>query len=174
MSEKIKIQAKGETGPAYWLTLFLLGAASIVLFALMVITCVDVAGRNLFNSPLTGSTELTEFALAILVFATLPVVSWRNEHVVVDLLDNLFSSKAAQIRTVLIQLTTAVALFFLGNRIHVLGGRSLEYGEVSEYLNFPPGYIILFMAYMCWFTALAAATYGIYRVFKVSRKYNTY
>lgn len=154
----------GETGPARWLTLFLLGVASVTLFLLMAITCVDVVGRYFFNSPLTGSTELTEFAMAILIFTTLPVVSWRNQHVVVDLLDRWFSGTAARVRTVVIHIISAVSLGYLGQRIQVLGNRSLSYGELSEYLHFPPGYIMLYMAGMCWFTAALLITYGIYRV----------
>lgn len=61
--------------------------AGAVLFALMALTCIDVAGRYLFNSPVWGAFELTEMMLAALIFAALPLVSLRNEHVTVDLFD---------------------------------------------------------------------------------------
>lgn len=164
------IQSHGETGPVNWLALFLMTVASITLFILMTITCVDVAGRYFFNSPLTGSTEITEFAMAILIFTTLPVVSWRNEHVVVDMLDSMFSGTAAKIRTIIVHVISAFALGWLGQRIHVLGNRSLEYGEITEYLHVPPGYLILYMSYMCWFTSALLMTYGIYSVIKTPNR----
>ncbi|SEB19258.1 hypothetical protein SAMN02745729_1443, partial [Marinobacterium iners DSM 11526] len=41
-----------EKGPALWLAFFLEVVASVVLFILMALTCVDVVGRYVFNSPL--------------------------------------------------------------------------------------------------------------------------
>ena len=63
------------------------GASSLVLFALMVMTCIDVIGRYFFNSPLDGATELTQLMMGLIVFAILPTVCYREEHVSVDLLD---------------------------------------------------------------------------------------
>ncbi len=131
--------------------------------ALMLITCIDVFGRYLFNNPLTGSTELTEIAVGIVIFSVLPIVSWRNDHVVVDILDHFFSRRVHMIRTIVINLLISVALVFLGQRIYVLGQRSLSYGEVTEYLAIPLGWMMIFIAIMCWVTALAVVTLGIVR-----------
>lgn len=129
----------------------------------MLITCVDVFGRYLFNSPLTGSTELTEIAVGIVIFSVFPIVSWRDEHVVVDILDHLISPKIHLIRTILINLLVSGALVFIGRRIYVLGARANEYGEVTEYLHIPTGWPIIFFAVMCWLAALSVITLGIYR-----------
>ncbi|MCP4388486.1 MAG: TRAP transporter small permease, partial [Gammaproteobacteria bacterium] len=126
--------------------------------ALMLITCIDVFGRYLFNNPLTGSTELTEIAVGIVIFSVFPIVSWRNDHVVVDILDHFFSRRVHMIRTIVINLLISVALVFLGQRIYVLGQRSLSYGEVTEYLAIPLGWMMIFIAIMCWVTALAVVT----------------
>ena len=67
------------------------------------------------------------------------------------------------IRTIVINLIISVALVFLANRIYLLGHRSLSYGEVTEYLAIPLGWMMIFIAVMCWITALAAITLGIYR-----------
>jgi len=136
---------------------------AVTLLALMLITCVDVFGRYLFNNPLTGSTELTEIAVGIVIFSVLPVVSWRNDHVVVDILDHFFSRRIHMIRTIVINLLISVALVFLGQRIYVLGQRSLSYGEVTEYLEIPLGWMMIYIAVMCWITALAVVTLGVVR-----------
>ena len=131
------------------MVLFLHGLAATTLLALMLITCVDVFGRYLFNNPLTGSTELTEIAVGIVIFSVFPIVSWRNDHVVVDILDHFFSRRVHMIRTIVINLLISVALVFLGQRIYVLGQRSLSYGEVTEYLAIPLGWMMFFIAIMC-------------------------
>jgi TRAP-type C4-dicarboxylate transport system permease small subunit len=145
------------------LVLFLHGVAAATLLALMLITCVDVFGRYLFNNPLTGSTELTEIAVGIVIFSVFPILSWRNDHIVVDILDHFFSPRIHMIRTILINGLIAVALIFLGKRIYELGQRSLSFGEVTEYLEIPLGWMMVYIAVMCWATALAAITLGVYR-----------
>ena len=129
----------------------------------MLITCIDVFGRYLFNNPLTGSTEMTEIAVGIVIFSVLPIISWRNDHVVVDILDHFFSRRVHMIRTIVVNLLISVALAFLGQRIYVLGQRSLSYGEVTEYLAIPLGWMMFFIAVMCWVTAAAVVTLGIVR-----------
>ena len=155
-----------EKGPVRWLVLFLQGIAAITLFALMMITCIDVVGRYVFNSPLTGSTELTEIAVGIVVFSVFPILSWRNEHVVVDILDGLFSARMHLIRSLLINLIVAISLYFLAGRIYVLGMRSLSYQEVTEYLHIPTGWMMIFFAVMCWLSAFMVITLGMWRSFK--------
>ena len=159
-----------EKGPARWLVLFLESLSALTLMALMLITCVDVAGRYLFNNPLTGSTELTEMALAIVVFSVLPIISWRNDHVVVDLLDRFVPPVLNMLRTWLFNIAIAVALVYLGKRVKVLAERSISYEEVSEYLAIPLGWIMSFIAYACWTTALALLTLGLYRAFREYRR----
>ena len=44
-----------------------------------------------------------------------------------------------------------------------LGQRSLSFGEVTEFLAIPLGWMMTFIAVMCWATALAAITLGVYR-----------
>lgn len=139
------------------------GLGALSLLILMLITCVDVFGRYLFNNPLTGSTELTEIAMGIVIFSVFPIVSWRNEHIVVDIFDQYFSPRIHLIRTVLINLLVAIALVFLANRIYVLGQRSMSYGDVTEYLAIPLGWMTVFMAVMTWLAALAMITLGNYR-----------
>ncbi len=155
-----------EKGPVKWLALVLSTVAAVVLVALMLITCVDVVGRYVFNRPLTGSTELTEIALAIVVFSVFPVISWRGEHVVVDILDSFVPPLLAFIRNILFNIAAAIALMFIGQRIIVLGNRSLSYGEVSEYLAIPTGWVINFIGSICWITAVLILTLGSYRLWK--------
>lgn len=155
-----------EKGPIKWLVLFLQILSAVTLFALMLVTCVDVVGRYVFNSPLTGSTELTEIAVGIVVFSVLPVISWRNDHIVVDLLDPLFPALAQFIRAIIINICISVGLVFLGIRINVLGERSLSYEEVTEYLQIPTGWMMYFIGYICWLTAFMVVTLGIFRAYR--------
>lgn len=139
-------------------------ASGMVLLAMMIITCLDVFGRYLLNKPLMGSTELTEIALGLVIFLALPVVSWRHEHVVVDIFDRFFSPLAHFIRALIIDLIFAIVLYFVGRRLLVLGERSLNYEEVSEFLHIPLGWSIQLMGAMCLLSALTLISLGVWHL----------
>ena len=65
---------------------------AFILFALMVITLLDVVGRYFLNAPLAGAFELTRLAMGLLVFSALPLVTARERHIVVSLFDPLFAA----------------------------------------------------------------------------------
>ncbi len=158
MSSNASIIDRFADGLAFILNL----TAASTLMGLMLVTCVDVFGRYLFNHPLVGTTELTEMGLCILIFAAFPVISWRDEHIVVDMLDKFTHPLVHLIRSMLINVVSAFALYFLGSRIIKLGNRSLDYGEVSEYLTIPLGWVINFIGIMCWLAALCLITLGVF------------
>ncbi|WP_010324228.1 TRAP transporter small permease [Marinobacterium stanieri] len=153
-----------EKGPAKWLAFFLEAVSSLVLFTLMALTCVDVVGRYLFNSPLHGGTELTEIGLAVMVFAAMPVITWRGGHIVVDLLDRFLGPKVVKALSLFAALVMSTSLYFLALRIFELGERSIRRGVVTEFLAMPTGYIVQYIAIMSWATAAGMITYGVYRI----------
>ena len=63
----------------------LTAVGTLSLLALMLIVFIDVAGRNLFNSPLLWGTEVMEVLLGLMVFVFYPVLARRHGHIVVDL-----------------------------------------------------------------------------------------
>ncbi len=153
-----------EKGPVRWLAFLLELIGALMLMILMLITCVDVVGRYLFNFPIPGAIELTQFTLAILVFGVMPVVTWRGGHVVVDLLDNILSPMILKTLAIFSTLVISVSFYFIGNRIYALAERSIRRGETTEFLNIPSGYLVQYIAVMSWITALGMITYGLYRL----------
>ncbi|MCC5884544.1 MAG: TRAP transporter small permease [Halomonas sp.] len=124
------------------------GVAGATLFAMMLLTTADVTGRYFFNSPILGTVELTQLMLAALVFLSLPVVCWREEHVSVDLLDSVFPARLIWIRQVLVNLIVTGALWIMARRVWALGNRAMEWGDVTEFLRIPNGYLIYLISIM--------------------------
>jgi TRAP-type C4-dicarboxylate transport system permease small subunit len=58
-----------------------------VLVALMFYTVADVILRYVFNRPFSGSIEITEFAMAAIVFLGIAYCGWTGGHVAVDILE---------------------------------------------------------------------------------------
>lgn len=158
-----------EKGPVAWLAFFLELIAAVTLFFLMLLTCADVFGRYFLDNAVDGTTELTEMGIAILVFAEMPVITWRGGHVVVDILDRMLGNTLIKVLGLLSALLISTSLYFLATRIYELAARSLRRGEVTEYLQMPVGYIVEYIAMMSWVTAALMITYGIYRLLFVER-----
>lgn len=132
------------------------GVSSLVLFALMVMTCVDVIGRELLNDPLDGATELTQLMLGIVVFAVLPTVSLREEHVSVDLLDIWFPERLIGTRQAVLNFVMAAIMGVLAWRVWISAERTADYGDATEYLEIPIAPMEFFISVMCGIAALAS------------------
>lgn len=60
--------------------------ASILLIAMMLLVVCDVTGRYLFNRPLHGTMEITEFIMVAVVYFTLAHTQAIKAHIRVELL----------------------------------------------------------------------------------------
>lgn len=136
------------------LQLMLEGVAGATLFGMMLLTTLDVTGRYFFNSPILGAVELTQLMLAALVFLSLPVVCWRQEHVSVDLLDAIFPPRLIWVRELIVNLIVTAALWVMAQRVWALAERAFSWGDVTEFLRIPYGYLIGLIAIMLGLSAL--------------------
>ncbi|WP_299200195.1 TRAP transporter small permease [uncultured Amphritea sp.] len=158
-----------EQGPIKWLAFALEMIAALTLFFLMMLTCADVFGRYFLDNSIDGTTELTEIGLAILIFAEMPVITWRGGHVVVDILDRALGNTLVKILGLLSALLMSSSLYYIAGQINFLAERSLTRGEVTEFLQLPTGLIVEYIAFMSWITAATMITYGVYRLLFLSR-----
>jgi TRAP-type C4-dicarboxylate transport system permease small subunit len=81
--------------------------ATGVLGLMMLLTVADVFMRTFFNSPITGTTEITEFMMVIVVFPALAWCAVTRRHVQVDL---LVSHLPPRVQTIIDSLTLLLAL----------------------------------------------------------------
>ncbi len=115
---------------------FALSAACTM--ALAVLGTVDVIGTNLFGAPVAGALELSEVALAVVVFMGLAYAQQQNAHISVDIVTNL-APRSLQRASTLVSLGFGGLLFgLLTWQAGVLAAESWSYREVaSGYVSFP-------------------------------------
>lgn len=142
--------------------------AVTALFLMMAMTFADVIMRSVLNAPIEAATELTKIMMAIVVFASLPMVSGRAEHITVDLLDPLFPDWMARWRDAFISLACGGILWWPAERVVVLAERARDYGDLTEYLEIPQFYIGWFVAVFTYMTALALIGRGLVLIFAPS------
>ena len=128
--------------------------SAVVLFAMMLVTAVDVAGRYLFNKPIAGGFELTEILLAALIYCGLPLVSARREHIVIDTFDPMFSRAVKRGLDMVAEVVCAVALAGVGWLIFLRANRVAEYGDTTSVLKLPLAPVVYLMAVMITVAAL--------------------
>lgn len=63
--------------------------AALGLLAMMFLMFIDVLGRKFLSQPVLGSVEIGELLMLVTIYAAMPLVSDNQEHVHLDLVDNL-------------------------------------------------------------------------------------
>ncbi|MFC5499483.1 TRAP transporter small permease [Caenimonas terrae] len=124
------------------------------LFAIMALTFFDVAGRKLLDNSIPGSLELTELLMVVVIFAALPLVSLRGEHVLFDSFDNAIPPRLLALQKALIHVLIAAALLGLAVLMWKTGGDFLQTGETTAQLKFPKAPFIYGMSVLCAISGL--------------------
>ncbi len=127
--------------------------ASLALFGMMWLTLADIMSRKFGNRSIPGATEVTEIFLVAVIFAALPLVSWRGEHVMLDTLDHWLSDRGHTIRRALVHFTSACAYAVLAYLMVVRGLRLAGDGDTTSYLQWPIAPVVMGMAFCLGVTA---------------------
>ena len=129
--------------------------AALALFAIMVLTFFDVGGRKLLSSSIPGSLELTEMLMVLVIFAALPLMSLRGEHVVFNSLDSHLGAAVRRVQRLLVNLLCAFALVGMGWLMWGQAGDIATAGETSAQLKIVRYPFVYLMALMCVLTGVA-------------------
>jgi len=128
--------------------------AAIALFAIMALTFFDVVSRKALDNSIPGSLELTELLMVVVIFAALPLVSLRGEHVTFDSLDAWTPPALRRAQQALVHLLCAAAMLALGWLMWREGGQFLATGETTAQLKILKAPFIYAMGVLCAFTGL--------------------
>ncbi|WP_417241613.1 TRAP transporter small permease [Celeribacter sp.] len=135
--------------------------ASLILFCLILITCVDVIGRYFFDRPLSGAFELTELLLAALVFLALPLTTECKEHIEVDLVAAVGSTRVNDWLSAFAGLFSAALLATLAWRLATHAAGAAADGAVTNALNIPYAPFGYLASFSCLVSAFIAFLRGI-------------
>jgi TRAP-type transport system small permease protein len=124
------------------------------LFAIMVLTFFDVGGRKLFSQSIAGSLELTELLMVVVIFAGLPLVSERGEHVLFDSLDSVWPRWFVKIQKAVVNLLCAALMLALAWLMGNLGMQFVSYNDQTAQLSIPKAPFVFGMSLMCAITGV--------------------
>lgn len=106
----------------------------LLLAPLMAITVADVVGRSLFNKPIPGTFELSEYMLAVIVLLGAAYTQQVKGHVAVDFFTGRCPPRA---RAVLNGLTGAASLFIVAIVVWQGAVAGIDEKSVSDQLRIP-------------------------------------
>ena len=134
----------------------------ISLGLMLFLTFVDVMGRYVFGAPVRGALEVTEILMGLLIFAGLPIVTLRREHIVLGLIDTWLQRRPSlwRSRTVLVDMIAAAGESALA---WFTGFQALDmyrYGNALPLLQWPTAPFVAFMSLM----SAAAAAISIWQL----------
>jgi len=124
----------------------LLSFCVISLTVLVLITVVDVFGRYLLGIPLSGTSEITEIVLGILIYIGLPYISKNEEHISVSLLSNYLPNNFKIIHKILVNFIVTLLLLVIARQLYLHGIDLKSYQEVTTFLEIPKAPIAFAMA----------------------------
>ena len=138
-----------------------LGAAAAgILLAMMLLTVVDVIARYVFSRPVRGAFEVTELMLVVLIFAGLPLVSFTDEHAVMDFIDRLLGPRGQRWLERSVQAACAGFMFLLTWLVWRKADRIWAYRDTTDVLRIVYGPFVYFMA-------LTLGLAGVIHLYKV-------
>lgn len=129
---------------------------TVNLLSIMLLTVCDVVGRYFLSRPIPGALEVTELLLGALIFSALPLVTLRNEHIVIDLLDKVIPSWLVTVQSVVVAVFTSVCCAYLAYRLWVLADRLQGAGETTATLGIPIAPLAFAISVFVGLTAVTA------------------
>ncbi len=121
---------------------------------MMLLTFVDVVARYLFNQPVRGAFEVTELLLLVLIFAGLPLVSYADEHALMDFVDRLLGPRGQRGLEGAVHVLCAAVMGLLAWLVWKKADRIWGYGDATDVLRIAYGPFVYFMAAMIALTAV--------------------
>jgi TRAP-type C4-dicarboxylate transport system permease small subunit len=128
--------------------------AATALFSIMALTLADVSGRKALSTSVPGSLELTELLMVVVIFAGLPLVSLRGEHVVFDSLDPLLERTLRRAQGLVVDLLVTTLLAGMAWLMWSKAGQMAGFGDTTAQLKIPQSPFVYLMCGLLGVTAL--------------------
>ena len=121
--------------------------ASIVLFVIMWLTVVDVILRY-NNISISGLFEVIEVLMGILVFAGVPIITAKDGHVAVTILDTFVGRRLRLVQKISVNLICVTVLSTFAWLLWVKADGLAGYNDVTLFARIPLAPVCYFMSVM--------------------------
>ena len=109
----------------------------LVLFGLVLLVSTAVFARYVLNQPILGDQELVEIGMSLVVMAAMPLTTFENGHIRVDILDHRIGALGRFVGDVFARVVSCVVLFLLVRKSWDKMLDAHEYGDVTNMIELP-------------------------------------
>ena len=137
--------------------------SALTLLAILMLMIADVAGRFLFNRPIRGAYEITEFLMCVLILGALPLVALWRRHVEASLVADVMP----RLTPVLHWLAGVLSLGLFGwlaTLMWTYGDQLARQNARSLFGGIPHAPFAYYIAALCLISALATAIALVRRI----------
>lgn len=130
--------------------------AALTLVAIMVMTFVDVIGRNFLGRSLIGTVETVSLMMSVLVFSGLAVTELNRGHIVVETFQSVFPRPLKRTSKVVNSLLAVGVASLLLNQLFTKTMDVLTEQEFTMILKLPywPAAILMLIGFAVFFALL--------------------
>ncbi|MCR0983779.1 TRAP transporter small permease [Roseomonas populi] len=135
------------------------------LLAIVLINGANVVGRYFLSAPLEWAEELMLFLLVLIVFAGAAAVTWRNQHIRVDILLGYLPRPMRRAATLVTAAVTVALCVAIGRASLEVVSMLLLFDQRSDALEFPvwipQGFVLAGLGLIALLTLLRLAATGL-------------
>ncbi|MCD1636538.1 TRAP transporter small permease subunit [Martelella mediterranea] len=139
--------------------------AGLFLFAMMVVTVIDVVARRLIGRSIPGAIDLVSVGFALSLSLALPVITWRETHFVLELFSSNPTGPLGRLRRHFVAGISAVIIGIAGWCLLQYALDAWYYQDVMGYLQIPVAPLALIISFSLFLSAaiFAIQTFGLTR-----------
>ncbi len=119
---------------------------------MVIITCIDVAGRYFFAAPLIGAHEMITLAMGIMIFLGMPLVTSAREHLTVDIMGGFLGPRARRVQQIIVNTIAALTFILFAYLLWIHGIGLAEDLMITQDFEFEQAPFAFLMAAMCFLT----------------------
>ncbi|NIZ12059.1 TRAP transporter small permease [Phaeobacter sp. HF9A] len=141
--------------------------AGLFLFAMMVVTVGDVVARKLIGRSIPGAIDLVSVGFLLTLTLSLPVITWRESHFVLELFNPDPSGVWGRLRRRMVAVIAAVVVGIAGWSLLRYAADAWYYQDVMGYFQIPVAPLALVISISLFLSAaiFALQALGVRRVF---------
>lgn len=109
----------------------------LVLFGLVLLVSTAVFARYVLNQPILGDQELVEIGMALVVMAAMPLTTFQNGHIRVDILDHRIGAVGRFAGDIFARVASGIVLLLLVRKSWDKMLDAHEYGDVTNMIEIP-------------------------------------
>ena len=174
------LSAYGEAQPLglHRITSWMNAIGTLIIFVLLLITNLDVLGRDLLNKPLRGTTELMSVGIVVVVFLQLPNTLWAGRFPRADFLLEAVQRRSPRAAALMLSVFHLVGAAMLGVLCAALWPELIRAWELGDYFGamgdfaiplWPVRLVMLIGSACCALTFLFLALADLRKAFGPSR-----